>query len=150
MGVSLSASTSIGYGLGGGNELESLSKENEIEYSFIHPSIHPLSTHQTTHLAAVVLGQQIHLEGDVVDYTDLLLGVDAHLDVVIHGETSASSLEHVESHLVLRSIVEGSERNNPSKSRLPGSKHIIVHLHQNSGILLVDLSGLIHELGVIL
>ena len=61
-----------------------------------------------SHLASVVLLKKINLKSDVVDHSDILLRIHAHLHLVVHGEVGASSLQHVERHLVLGSIIERS------------------------------------------
>ena len=99
-------------------------------------------------LSAVVLLEEVHLEGDVVDHADLVLGIDIHLDVLVVRQLRAHSLQHAKRHGVLVHSVEGSTTVMRRERESPGSEHEIVHLHQNAGIGVVDLSRTLSKLGV--
>ena len=99
-------------------------------------------------LSAVVLLEEVHLEGDVVDHADLVLGIDVHLDVLVVGQLRAHSLQHAKRHGVLVHSVEGSTMVMTRERESPGGEHEIVHLHQNAGMGVVDLSRALSKLGV--
>ena len=99
-------------------------------------------------LSAVVLLDEVNLEGDVVDHADLILGIDVHLDVLVVRQLRAHSLQHAKRHGVLVHSVEGSTTVMRKERESPGGEHEIVHLHQNAGIGVVDLSRALSKLGV--
>ena len=100
----------------------------------------------SNYLSSVVLSQQVNLEGDRVQNLDIFLGIHAHLDISIQSQTSTSSMQHVESHLVFSAVIERSGCKILKRVVLPGSKHKIVHLNQNTGIRLVNLSSFVRKL----